>query len=936
VEKKANGLCGSAGGVNTPPAHYVEAALSYMLGKVHRIEDFRWYSKCPAHHDKKPSLAIWYDRENGYLSFKCYAGCSSKQVTDHLYKMHPEYGELLGRSPKTEKMDFSSDTQKEGIEAKKWFASYLGLSEDAFAGLPISFTSNEIIFRFDGTNKYKVRIKGEKTISWRGSDGHTPDLWPVPPTTMGEDILITEGETDCIIARHLGFEAYAITKGAAAGLSPQILASLRRRGVRRVVVCMDADQAGRKAASAIAIAARQAGLGAIDLDLVAEGLVEPFYGQKDLRDAFLAGKGAEIVEAIRHMLYMADGARPKAPRPLSEIMAEEADTDFIWDGVLPAGGTAILAAPPKVGKSHLVLDLALAVSEGREVLGRQTKRGPVIYYALEDGEDIVRDRVRKRSLTGYGDVYIATDSPIMADDDVSLLEEHIEEFSPVLVIIDTLRATNVGKGKSENEAGYADVVYRIGKVARERGVAVIIVHHTTKAQTGSPVVDVRGSSAIAGAVDVIMGMYQSGDGVTLRWRGRYGSGEVGMVQGRNGSFVYFSDVPENKEKDMNERTRRAEERLAKYEEACRKHADPKTGRIYVGRVVGEMWPKGEDGKYAQEHWVKTYTALNELVKRRVLNKRDKDYFLAQPNVPPKDVLRDGRPIEAQKSVQAEMAGAQGQELGGGLLKVRRGVEGRKILAEILSELKEIEARGGGRAKKAVQIARKAIDLIKNEKFEEAKELCQGADYDLTMEVYELAEEAERRGEIYMPDDDVMLADYALYLGYFAALFGQAKPREREIGWLLWDNRGHGEARNAILALFWPAVRYMRLLDSGILEEEARKEVMRHIHTVEYRLMFGEVFDYIRGTYFGQKDEGSGDLPADEEIIAYIDDAMAEHDRKGGTSAHKLAYLNEFLERFRQQLMKYGRMKSLAYIEKLAKEFEAELQGDGHAQDKGAF
>jgi hypothetical protein len=918
-----------------PPNHYVEAALSHMLGRIHRIEEFRWYAKCPVHDDKKPSLAIWYDRQNGYLSFKCYAGCSSKQVTDHLYTMYPEYSDILGRSSKAEKMDFGSYMQNDSVGAKKWFASYLGLTEDAFSGLPISFTSNEIIFRFDGTSRYRVRIQGEKTISWRGGDGHAPDLWPVPPQSMGEDILITEGETDCIIARHLGFEAYGITKGAGAGLSPQIFASLRRRGVRRVVVCMDADQAGRKAASAIAIAARQAGLGAIDLDLVAEGLVEPFYGQKDLRDAFLAGRGHEIVEAIRHMLYMADGARPRAPRPLSEIMVEEVDTDFIWDGVLPAGGVAILAAPPKIGKSHLVLDLALAISEGREIFGHQAKKGRVIYYALEDGENIIRQRVRRRGLTGYGGVYVATDSPIMADDDVSLLEEHIEQIDPVLVIIDTLRATNVGKDKSENEAGYADVVYRIGKVARERGVAVLIVHHTTKAQTGSPVADVRGSSAIAGAVDVIMGMYQNGEEVTLRWLGRYGAGEVSMVQGKNGSFVYFSDVPETKETDMNERMRRTEERLAKYEEACRKHADPKTGRIYVSRVVGEMWPKGADGKYAQEHWVKTYKALDELVKRRVLNKRDKDYFLVHLGAPQKNGQAGPQLAEVQKSVQAERVedvkvDMQGQETSGKLLKVRRSIEGRKMLAEILTELETIAAKGGDRTKKAVLIAHNAIDLIKRGKLEEAMELCQKADYDLSMEIYDLELEAEKRGEIYMPDNDVMQADYVLYLGYFAALFGQASPKEREIGWILWDNRGNGDIRVSTISFFKNAVKYMRLLGSGMLEGEARREVMRFIHTAENRIMMAEVLDYVRTSYFGAnasaQGRGEDDLPTDAEVIAYIDEAMDEHDRKGGTLEQKLAYLNAFLERFRHQLLEYGRVEAVAYIERKVTEIRGAMLG----------
>jgi hypothetical protein len=691
------------------------------------------------------------------------------------------------------------------------------------------------------------------------------------------------------------------------------------------VVCMDADQAGRKAASAIAIAARQAGLGAIDLDLVTEGLVEPFYGQKDLRDAFLAGKAAEIVDTIRHLLYMADGARPKAPRSLSEIMAEEVDVDFVWDGVLPVGGTAILAAPPKLGKSHLALDLALAVSEGREVFGRRTKRGPVIYYALEDGEDIVKHRVKERGLTGYGDVYIAIDPPIMADDDVSILEEHIEDISPVLVIIDTLRATNVGKDKSENEASYADVVYRIGKVARERGVAVVIVHHTAKAQTGNPIADVRGSSAIAGAVDVIMGMYQSGEEVALRWRGRYGAGEVSVVQGKNGSFVYFSGVLEDKERDMSEYTRRTEERLAKYAEACRRHADPKTGRVYVGKVVDEMWPKGAERKHAQEHWTKTYMALNELVKRRVLNKRDKEYFLVQLSEPSKYVQKNDHPVGVQKSVQPEKAQdvkveVQEQELDGKLLKVRRRSEGRKMLAEILQELKTLEAKGGEWTQKTVQVAKKAIELLKVGKFEEAESLCQEADYRLPDRIMGIPKE-----ELGKPvsEDDLERASYAVYLGYFATLFGKATSSERDVGWLLWDNRGQGQVQKEVLSLFWKVIDYRRLLESGTPEKEARRRVMLSSDTEEYKAMLAEVLDYVLVKYFGQNElrqgVGDDDWPADAEVIAFIDKAMLEHDEKGGTLEQKLAYLNAFLERFRAELLEHGRTEAVAYIERRAKE-----------------
>jgi hypothetical protein len=115
----------------------------------------------------------------------------------------------------------------------------------------------------------------------------------------------------------------------------------------------------------------------------------------------------------------------------------------------------------------------------------------------------------------------------------------------------------------------------------------------------------------------------------------------------------------------------------------------------------------------------------------------------------------------------------------------------------------------------------------------------------------------------------------------------------------------------------------------VFEEEARKEVMRHSHAVDDRIMLEEVLGYIRANYFGGADDDSDGLPTDEEVMDFIDSAMEEHDQKGGSSWHKLTYLNEFLGRFRQQLMKYGRLKSLAYIERLIKEFEQEIQDDGH-------
>ena len=51
-----------------------------------------------------------------------------------------------------------------------------------------------------------------------------------------------------------------------------------------------------------------------------------------------------------------------------------------------AGGysSGVLAGHPKIGKAFLVLGIALAVADGREVLGLSVEKRPVLYLALEE------------------------------------------------------------------------------------------------------------------------------------------------------------------------------------------------------------------------------------------------------------------------------------------------------------------------------------------------------------------------------------------------------------------------------------------------------------------------------------------------------------------------------------------------------------------------
>ena len=92
---------------------------------------------------------------------------------------------------------------------------------------------------------------------------------------------------------------------------------------------------------------------------------------------------------------------PDANRLLSQFVKPEDWLDdpeppIVWvvDGLLAEDSLTMLSAYPKEGKSTFARHLALAVARGEEFLGRPTKQGKVLYFALEEMERDVRAKFR--------------------------------------------------------------------------------------------------------------------------------------------------------------------------------------------------------------------------------------------------------------------------------------------------------------------------------------------------------------------------------------------------------------------------------------------------------------------------------------------------------------------------------------------------------------
>lgn len=219
--------------------------------------------------------------------------------------------------------------------------------------------------------------------------------------------------------------------------------------------------------------------------------------------------------ALAERVFTADALQTMTFPPLN----------FILPGIIPEGAT-LLASKPKLGKSWLVLDLALATAAGRLTLGElKPVPGDVLYLALEDGKRRLQRRLDKLLPTFSGTwppgLSMATEWPRADQGGLPDIETWITSVqTPRLIIIDTLaKFRKPPTGKQVYTEDYA-AISDLQKLAGRHGVAIIVVHHTRKGEAEDEFDTVSGTLGLTGAADTIIIMKRHGGSVTLHVRGR--------------------------------------------------------------------------------------------------------------------------------------------------------------------------------------------------------------------------------------------------------------------------------------------------------------------------------------------------------------------------------------------------------------------------------
>ncbi len=372
------------------------------------------------------------------------------------------------------------------------------------------WTLGYLYTRPDGSGYRRVRhLVGDRSGRTMQPEGERLRLyWPAG--RRGGAILLAEGEPDALAAlsalRAKGeqppvLDGLGIAAVPGTGMPADRAAEeLRAAGAEVVYLVLDADDAGRQAADRLAEA-----LGEVGIDAPRP----PLPDGRDLADVLAAAENPTRVLADLLVQVEAVEAVDRAGRLpwrwANELAAAAPDEPaWVFEGYVSAGAKTLLAGLPKGGKTTLIAALIEAVaSAAQSFLGRRVGGGPVV-LASEEGDSTLGPKLR-----GLPDGRVrvlnrdaAWPKPPWADLIGGAVRE-AEAIGATLLVIDSMAFWAALEPEREKDSGAAQAIMDALDEATRAGLAVLLVHHQRKAR-GDHGTGVRGSTALAGAVDVVV------------------------------------------------------------------------------------------------------------------------------------------------------------------------------------------------------------------------------------------------------------------------------------------------------------------------------------------------------------------------------------------------------------------------------------------------
>ena len=195
---------------------------------------------------------------------------------------------------------------------------------------------------------------------------------------------------------------------------------------------------------------------------------------------------------------------------VSNLLNEDLpDIEWLIDGLVTTESRSLLVSKPKVGKTRMLIDFALAVAHGGYALGKhKAAQGDVFFLALEGGKNrfkkmVVQTMQAQQITSTPGTFQYLCECPNVAEGGLQELEDWVNKVdNPRLIIIDTLK---MFRPPPKKNAGVYDEDYgatqAVKKIVEKSGVAVLFAHHANKRGSSDPQELISGSFGLSGGLD---------------------------------------------------------------------------------------------------------------------------------------------------------------------------------------------------------------------------------------------------------------------------------------------------------------------------------------------------------------------------------------------------------------------------------------------------
>lgn len=344
-------------------------------------------------------------------------------------------------------------------------------------------------------------------------------LYNLPAVLVSNEILIAEGEKDAdnavVVLKALassGMTVAGTTNFDGAG-KWRDSDSVYLAG-KRVVIFADNDDIGRKHAEAVAASVYKYALGVRVIqfaDLPEKG---------DVSDFLKGHSPAELVEKIKKtpQWHPIESESSLLIPSLRFTQRQPEEIDWLVEGIIERGANGFFVAEPKAGKSFAAVDLSISLAIGGEWMGFRVPRPvKVAVISREDNPALTAWRIghllrgkERGNISLFADnhhINTREQSPQYRLDDsaqyLAMLAD-LKRLKPEVVFFDVFNRIHAADENDNQEM--CGVLQRLSDIQAEVGCSIAVIHHFNKAQTGSLIHKMRGSSAISGWAEWVIGI----------------------------------------------------------------------------------------------------------------------------------------------------------------------------------------------------------------------------------------------------------------------------------------------------------------------------------------------------------------------------------------------------------------------------------------------